>query len=79
MQNLCTAGSVAFRVPITHMSSPGKVLASHRIKPRAPLLVRVPANSLGFQPCGRILQAGYLCVSLGTEGHPPTKGHPPNA
>ena len=31
-----------------------------RIKPHAPLLVRVPVNSFEFQPCGRTPQAGYL-------------------
>ena len=31
-----------------------------RIKPHAPLLVRVPVNSFEFQPCGRTTQAGYL-------------------
>ena len=32
----------------------------HRIKPRAPPLVRAPVNSFEFQPCGRSPQAGYL-------------------
>ena len=32
----------------------------HRIKPHAPLLVRVPVNFFEFQPCGRTPQAGYL-------------------
>ena len=31
-----------------------------RIKPHAPLLVRVPVNSFEFQPCGRTPQVGYL-------------------
>ncbi len=31
-----------------------------RIKPHAPPLVRAPANSFEFQPCGRTPQAGYL-------------------
>ena len=31
-----------------------------RIKPHAPLLVRVPVNFFEFQPCGRTPQAGYL-------------------
>ena len=31
-----------------------------RIKPRAPPLVRVPANSFEFQPCGRTPQAARL-------------------
>ncbi len=31
-----------------------------RIKPHAPLLVRVPVNSFEFQPCDRTPQAGYL-------------------
>ncbi len=31
-----------------------------RIKPHAPLLVRVPVNSFEFQPCGRSPQAGCL-------------------
>ena len=34
-----------------------------RIKPHAPLLVRVPVNSFEFQPCGRTPQAGYLSTS----------------
>ena len=32
----------------------------HRIKPRAPPLVRAPVNSFEFQPCGRTPQAEYL-------------------
>jgi hypothetical protein len=31
-----------------------------RIKPHAPLLVRVPVNFFGFQPCGYTTQAGGL-------------------
>ena len=31
-----------------------------RIKPHAPLLVRVPVNFFEFQPCGRSPQAEYL-------------------
>ncbi len=41
-------------------SSPGKVLRVDRIKPHAPLLVRVPVNSFEFQPCDCTPQAGYL-------------------
>ena len=34
--------------------------ASYRIKPHAPLVVRVPVNSFEFQPCGRTPQAACL-------------------
>ncbi len=37
-----------------------RFFALHRIKPHAPLLVRVPVNSFEFQPCDRTPQAGYL-------------------
>ena len=37
-----------------------RFFALRRIKPHAPLLVRVPVNSFEFQPCGRTPQAGYL-------------------
>ncbi len=39
-----------------------------RIKPHAPLLVRAPANSFEFQPCGRTPQAGYLLRLLRHRG-----------
>jgi len=39
-----------------------------RIKPHAPLLVRVPVNSFEFQPCGRTPQAGYLLRLLRHRG-----------
>ncbi len=38
--------------------------AQHRIEPHAPLLVRAPVNSLGFQPCGRTPQAADLTREL---------------
>ena len=37
-----------------------RFFALRRIKPHAPLLVRVPVNFFEFQPCGRTPQAGYL-------------------
>ena len=37
----------------------------HRIKPRAPPLVRAPVNSFEFQPCDRTPQVGRLSLSLG--------------
>ncbi len=37
-----------------------RFFALHRIKPHAPLLVRVPVNSFEFQPCGRSPQADHL-------------------
>ena len=44
-----------------------------RIKPHAPLLVRVPVNFFEFQPCGRTPQAGYLTRLLQSGGslYPP--------
>ena len=39
-----------------------------RIKPHAPLLVRVPVNSFEFQPCDRTPQAGYLLRLLRHRG-----------
>ncbi len=42
-----------------------RFLAYHRIKPHAPLLVRTPANSFEFQPCGRTSQVVNLTLSLG--------------
>ena len=44
-----------------------------RIKPHAPLLVRVPVNSFEFQPCGRTPQAEYLMRLLryGGSRYPP--------
>ncbi len=44
-----------------------------RIKPHTPLLVRAPANSFEFQPCGRTPRWITYCVNCGTEGvNPPT-------
>src|SRR6478735_25168 len=40
-----------------------------RIKPHAPLLVRVPVNSFEFQPCGRTPQAECLMCLLRHYGH----------
>ena len=37
-----------------------RFFALRRIKPHAPLLVRVPVNFFEFQPCGRTPQADYL-------------------
>src|ERR1051325_2492766 len=37
-----------------------RFLAYHRIKPHAPPLVRTPANSFEFQPCGRTAQVRFL-------------------
>ena len=37
-----------------------RFFALRRIKPHAPLLVRVPVNFFEFQPCGRTPQAEYL-------------------
>ena len=37
-----------------------RFFALRRIKPHAPLLVRVPVKFFEFQPCGRTPQAGYL-------------------
>ena len=42
-----------------------------RIKPHAPLLVRVPVNFFEFQPCGRTPQAGYLMRLLRHRGNYP--------
>src|SRR5690606_41875037 len=42
-----------------------RFLASHRIEPHAPPLVRAPVNSFEFQPCGRTPQVGDLTLSLG--------------
>ncbi len=41
-----------------------RFLAYHRIKPRAPPLVRTPVNSFEFQSCDRTPQVGYLTLSL---------------
>ena len=48
-----------------HILARVRFLAYHRIKPHAPPLVRTPANSFEFQPCGRTSQVDYLMLSLG--------------
>ncbi len=63
MQHLCRfpqVGLLTLSGSYAYSSSPGKVLRVDRIKPHAPLLVRVPVNSFEFQPCDRTPQAGYL-------------------
>ena len=42
-----------------------------RIKPHAPLLVRVPVNSFEFHPCGHTPQAAHLTRSLRHPGSCP--------
>ena len=49
--------------------------ALFRIKPHAPLVVRVPVNSFEFQPCGRTPQAACLTRQL-TPPIPPKAGRP---
>ena len=47
-----------------------RFFALRRIKPHAPLLVRVPVNFFEFQPCGRTPQAEYLmCLRRGLPGY----------
>ena len=41
-----------------------RFFALHRIKPHAPLLVRVPVNSFEFQPCDHTPQAEHLANCL---------------
>jgi hypothetical protein len=76
MQHLCR---LPLRGPFPFGSVPPACQARvrffvlHRIKPHAPLLVRAPANSFEFQPCGRTTQAAHLTRWLwhGERGQPP--------
>ena len=45
---------------VTRCQALVRFFALRRIKPHAPLLVRVPVNFFRFQPCGRSPQAEYL-------------------
>src|SRR5436190_7083971 len=55
---------MSFHPRSTSILAQVRFLAYHRIKPHAPPLVRTPANSFEFQPCGRTSQVGYLMLSL---------------
>ena len=56
----CPRRKYAFLHPVMRCQVLVRFFALLRIKPHAPLLVRVPVNSFEFQPCGRTPQAGYL-------------------
>ena len=65
MQHLCKLhelphGHYAFTLLPLACQAQVRFFGLHRIKPRAPPLVRAPVNSFEFQPCGRSPQAGYL-------------------
>ena len=47
-------------IPLVGCQDLVRFFALLRIKPHAPLLVRVPVNFFEFQPCGRTPQAEYL-------------------
>ena len=49
----CRTKTAAFQTQVRY-------IALYRIKPHAPLVVRVPVNSFEFQPCGRTPQAACL-------------------
>ncbi len=53
-----------------------RFFALHRIKPHAPPLVRAPANSFEFQPCGRTPQAADLTGYLRHGGPTPPTASP---
>lgn len=44
----------------TYLRNVSKVLVWFQIKQHAPPLVKIPVNSLKFQPCGHTSQAEYL-------------------
>ncbi len=58
--SLCLRKDVYISVSVRGCQVLVRFFALLRIKPHAPLLVRVPVNSFEFQPCGRTPQAGYL-------------------
>ena len=62
MQHLCSGpeGKIPFLDLSTACQAWVRFFALHRIKPHAPLLVRVPVNSFEFHPCERTPQAVYL-------------------
>ena len=65
MQHLCKLhelphGHYAFTLLPLACQAQVRFFGLHRIKPRAPPLVRAPVNSFEFQSCDRSLQAGYL-------------------
>jgi len=62
MQQLCYTleGYPAFTRYAIACQTQVRSYALYRIKPHAPLVVRLPANSFEFQPCGRTPQAVRL-------------------
>ncbi len=69
MQHLCISpeGKKPSLVIVLYMSSLGKVLALHRIKPHAPPLVRAPVNSFEFSLAAVVLRRYTYRVSWGPE------------
>ena len=58
--SLCPRREVLITRMVTRCQVLVRFFALRRIKPHAPLLVRVPVNFFRFQPCGRSPQAEYL-------------------
>ena len=62
MQQLCITlegGQTFIRLADTFQTQV-RFIALYRIEPHAPLVVRLPANSFEFQPCGYTPQAVRL-------------------